>query len=311
MGKRIDSLTGDVYHVTFDPPTKADIKKRLVNDPNSEESVMVTRLQEYHRNIKDVMRCYQHDKLQTKVVSADQPRDDVLAQVKAFLSAKTRTTAPHTPRVLLLGPSGSGKSVQAKMLEEKYQLINVCFKDLVQQTLESDSLLGQGMKPYNDRNVGIPDELLLKCLTERLGQLDATKRGWVLHGFPTTRMQVDSMVQAGYEPNRVIVLDAPNDVSVERMSLRAIDPVTGERYHLLYNPPRTADVKARLKVHKDDEEAAVMSRCTVYQNEIEDILEYYSDAQHINADQDVTTVFESIESVIVNPLPRTIESSSG
>ena len=75
----------------------------------------------------------------------------------------------------------------------------------------------------------VPDELLIKCLVERLGQLDATKRGWVLHGFPSTRMQVDAMIFEGYEPNRVIVLDVPNDIVVERLSLRAVDPVSGER----------------------------------------------------------------------------------
>lgn len=66
----------------------------------------------------------------------------------------------------------------------------------------------------------------------RLGQLDAVKRGWILHGFPQTRNQVDSLSQMGYEPNRVIVLDLSSDTAVERLSLRAVDPVTGERYGL-------------------------------------------------------------------------------
>ena len=67
------------------------------------------------------------------------------------------------------------------------------------------------------------------ALTERLSQLDAVKRGWVLHGFPNTRNQVDAFSQAGHEPNRVIVLDVPSDTSVERLSLRAVDPDTGDR----------------------------------------------------------------------------------
>ena len=37
---------------------------------------------------------------------------------------KQRNNAPHTPRVLLLGPTGSGKSVQAALLASKYQLVN-------------------------------------------------------------------------------------------------------------------------------------------------------------------------------------------
>lgn len=41
---------------------------------------------------------------------------------------------------------------------------------------------------------------------------------------------------------RVFFLEIPNDSVMERLSLRATDPITGERYHMLYNPPRTQEV---------------------------------------------------------------------
>ena len=45
-------------------------------------------------------------------------------------------------------------------------------------------------------------------------------------------------------------------------------------------------------------------RISQYQAYIEEISEYYEEAaQHINSDQDIHTVFECIESIIVNPLP--------
>ena len=75
----------------------------------------------------------------------------------------------------------------------------------------------------------VPDDLVLKIITNRLGRLDAVKRGWVLHGFPKTRSQCDALASAGYEPNRVIFLDAPTDTILERLTLRAVDPITGER----------------------------------------------------------------------------------
>ena len=43
---------------------------------------------------------------------------------------KERDSAPHTPRVILLGPPGSGKSVQASLLCSKYQLIHGKFEFL-------------------------------------------------------------------------------------------------------------------------------------------------------------------------------------
>ena len=53
-----------------------------------------------------------------------------------------------------------------------------------------------------------------------------------------------------------------------------------------------------------DVESAVNSRIAQYQAYVEEIAEYYEEsAQHINADQDIHTVFECIESIIVNPIP--------
>ena len=43
----------------------------------------------------------------------------------------------------------------------------------------------------------VPDHLLTGALTQRLGRLDAVKRGWVLHGFPNTRNQLDCLTEKG------------------------------------------------------------------------------------------------------------------
>jgi len=304
MGKRIDSITGDVYHATFHPPDKPDVLKRLKSDPNATEAIMHTRLAQYHRTIEGILRCYQR---MYKHVNADQPKDDVFTQCISYLSMKQRTNAPHTPRIILLGPVGSGKSVQAALLESKYNIVNINCEEVIKRTLESESELGESMKPYSERSVRIPDDLIVQALKNRLGQIDSVKRGWVLHGFPSTRTQVDALSHAGYEPNRVIVLDLPCDTSVERLSLRAVDPQTGERYHILYNPPKSNDVKTRLKTHPDDEESEIFRNYGDYQAHIEDILEFYEHLkQHINADQDIQAVFECIETMIVNPLPQII-----
>lgn len=44
--------------------------------------------------------------------------------VYTFLSSQPRSIAPHTPRIILLGASGSGKGVQASLLANKYNIVN-------------------------------------------------------------------------------------------------------------------------------------------------------------------------------------------
>lgn len=44
--------------------------------------------------------------------------------VVTFLHTRFRSAAPVTPHIILLGPTGAGKSVQAAILTEKYQVVN-------------------------------------------------------------------------------------------------------------------------------------------------------------------------------------------
>ncbi len=44
--------------------------------------------------------------------------------VVSYLKMIHRDSAPHTPQVILLGPTGCGKSVQAELLASKYGLVN-------------------------------------------------------------------------------------------------------------------------------------------------------------------------------------------
>lgn len=99
-------------------------------------------------------------------------------------------------------------------------------------------------------------------------------------------------------------LNVPNDSVIERLTLRSTDPITGDRYHSLYNPPRTQEVKDRLEKHHKDEEEKVKSRLSQYHAYVEELADLYTQGQQINADQDPHTVFECIESMIVNPLPK-------
>ena len=48
----------------------------------------------------------------------------------------------------------------------------------------------------------------------------------------------------------------------------------------------------------------MLERLGNYNTFIEELVEHYPWGQHINADQDPRTVFECLESALVNPLPK-------
>ena len=56
--------------------------------------------------------------------------------------------------------------------------------------------------------------------------------------------------------------------------------------------------------HPKDKEEVVEEKLSDYMSFVDELQEYYSTAHHVNAEQDYITVFEEIESYIVNPVPK-------
>ncbi|XP_075690822.1 adenylate kinase 8 isoform X2 [Rhinoderma darwinii] len=303
MGKRIDPTTGEVYHTTFDWPEDLEVQKNLVEPAETSEEETGQRLLEYHRNIPGILRAF--PKIYKKI-NADQPCMDVLSQVLTFILSKPRSLAPYTPRILLYGPPGSGRSLQAALLAQKYDVINVSCGQVLKEAVADQSKIGVLIEPYIENEQQVPDNLVLRILGDRLSRLDSATRGWVLHGFPRDAEQAALLNDAGYIPNRVFFLDIPDDVAVERLSLRMTDPVSGERYHSLYMPAPRVEVHERLRQNPADSEQKVQTRLDMYHASAEELEEFYQDVIHVNADQDPYTVSEYIESFIVKPLPKRV-----
>ncbi|CAF0804531.1 unnamed protein product [Didymodactylos carnosus] len=299
-GKRVDPRTKEIYHITWNAPSR-DVEERLVFPEESSEKAMHMRLKDYRRNIDGIKDCF---KSVSRTINADQPMNDLLSQAYSFVSKKARSVAPRTPRVAILGPTGSGRKSVAAQISRKYDIPIVSIPTLIKQQVVNKTAVGNAMKPYVERQTFVPDSLLLQIIRERLSQLDCVTKGWILIGFPRTREQAESLARSGFQPTRVFFLDIPIDIAIERLTNRQLDPITGERYHSQDNPPSTQQTKSRLIKHHQDDEEIVRKRYQAYTIYFDELQELYSDALHISADQDPYTVFEAVEAGIVNPVSK-------
>uniref|UniRef100_A0A8C6YDM7 Adenylate kinase 8 n=1 Tax=Naja naja TaxID=35670 RepID=A0A8C6YDM7_NAJNA len=164
-----------------------------------------------------------------------------------YQQSRPRSNAPFTPRIVLLGPPGSGKSLQAALLSQKYGLANIFFGDLLREKMAGNMGVGEFIKPFFERDCPVNDTIALHVLQERLEQADCRTYGWVLHGFPRDVDQALLFRQMGVKPNRVFFLNLPTEVGLQRLCQRATDPATGERYHTMYKPPVEEEVHQRLR----------------------------------------------------------------
>uniref|UniRef100_A0AAY5L5P6 Nucleoside-diphosphate kinase n=1 Tax=Esox lucius TaxID=8010 RepID=A0AAY5L5P6_ESOLU len=312
-GKRVDPITGDpdfffytcidIYHVTFIWPEDNEVAHRLERQTSDSEEQGVTQLMKQHQEVTALRRTYQYC---LKSIDADQPFVDVFDQVLTYVLSRHRSVAPHTPRVLLFGPPGSGKSLQAKLISQKYNTVNLCCSELLEAVCADATSMGELIKPYLESGQQVPDSMVLQILTDRLSKLDCTTRGWVLHGFPRDLEQAEKLQEANFIPSRVFFLEMTDDVVIERVSLTSVDPVTGDRYHSLYKPAPSPKVQGRLQFHPKDSEAQLLQRLKEYWANSSSLQAFYPEAVHISADQDPHTVFESLESRLVVPLPKSL-----
>lgn len=60
---------------------------------------------------------------------------------------------------------------------------------------------------------------------------------------------------------------------MQRVVGRRLDPVTGKIYHLLYSPPETPEIAARLTQRMDDTEEKVAVKQTYYQSLLLQLIE--------------------------------------
>ncbi|XP_035291378.1 adenylate kinase 8 isoform X1 [Anguilla anguilla] len=305
LGKRVDPVTGDVYHTTFRWPRDDEVGRRLVRGEVLSEEQAAARLLRYHREAHGLRRAYEN---RLAVVNADQHHDDVYAQVLTHVLRRPRSAAPHTPRVLLLGPPASGKSLLAERIAQKYDIVNVGCGQLLKAAAADQAETGELITPYLETREPVPDSTVLQILTQRLSRLDCTTRGWVLHGFPRNAEQAKKLQESKFIPSRVFFLEVMDAVALERVALRAVDSVTGERYHSLYKPAPSPEVQARLRQSPLDSEALVQARLNEYWDHMPALQAVYPDAVYISGEQDPHTVLESLESRLVGQLPKRLSS---
>jgi hypothetical protein len=65
-----------------------------------------------------------------------------------FISHPARSSAPITPRVILIGPYGCGKRTQAQALAKKYDLVNVSISSLIKEAVANDDNIGMAIKSH-------------------------------------------------------------------------------------------------------------------------------------------------------------------
>ncbi|MFI5775527.1 adenylate kinase [Nocardia sp. NPDC051570] len=126
-------------------------------------------------------------------------------------------------RVVILGPNGSGKGTQAKLLTDELRVPHISTGELFRAVVRAATPVGLAAKAKVQAGELVPDELVLTILGDRLDEPDAA-RGYILDGYPRTLDQAVALdrllADSGRTLDRAIELTVPDEVILERCRIR-------------------------------------------------------------------------------------------
>jgi adenylate kinase len=191
--------------------------------------------------------------------------------------------------LLLLGPQGSGKGTQAKLVAADHGVPHVSTGDMFRAAIGAGSELGRRVEPILASGELVPDDLTVELIRERLAEPDAAE-GFILDGFPRNLAQAraldDMLAEIGRELDAILYFDLPDDDATQRMRGRA-----------------------EQEGRADDTPEAIARRLEIYHEQTEPVVEHYRASGKLvplHAGREVGEVHAEIQRAL-----ETVESMSG
>ncbi|SMO46624.1 adenylate kinase [Ruegeria faecimaris] len=215
-----------------------------------------------------------------------------------------------TPTVLiLLGPPGAGKGTQARMLEDKFGLVQLSTGDLLRAAVAAGTEAGKAAKAVMEAGDLVSDDIVIAILRDRLAEPDCAK-GVILDGFPRTTVQAQALdallSETGQQINAAISLEVEDAEMVIRISGRYTCAGCGEGFHDRFKTPAVEGKcdkcgKTEFKRRADDNAETVASRLAAYHAQTAPLITYYQDhgvLKGLNAMGNIEDIAGNLERIV-------------
>ena len=224
---------------------------------------------------------------------------------KAFPAGRDRIVRKEgrTMKLVLIGAPAAGKGTQAARLVEHYSIAHISTGDMLREEVAKETELGKEAKAIMNAGGLVSDEIIIAMVKERIKK-DDCKNGFILDGFPRTVVQaekLDEMVTL----DKVVYINAPDEVMLERLTARQTCPKCGATYNKLFLPPKTAGIcdkcGAELTQRKADTVEAGKARIATFHEQSEPLVEFYT-KKGILFEVDGTAAIDDITKAIIEGL---------
>ena len=192
--------------------------------------------------------------------------------------------ASTAPVLILLGPPGAGKGTQARMLEERFGLVQLSTGDLLRAAVAAGTEAGKAAKSVMAAGGLVSDDIVLAILRDRMAEPD-TAKGVILDGFPRTPGQAEALdallASQGLKITAAISIEVDDAAMVARVAGRYTCAGCGEGYHDEFKQPALAGCcdkcgGTEFKRRADDNAETVGARLSAYHASTAPLIAYYA-----------------------------------
>ncbi len=212
---------------------------------------------------------------------------------------------PLKDTYILLGSAGSGKSTQAELLKSSLHLVHIDIGAELRAVAAHSTPLGRQVnESINVKHEFAPDDIVFSVLVDAVQSVPPTV-GLLIDGIPRRESQIEKVLhvleESGRTLNKVIFIDVPEAVSVDRISKRYACEGCKRTYilgkNLIDSTKPCRYCGGRISQRPDDTEDGVRKRHQIFHQQTLPVVRYFESTGqllHVDGNQETYKVFKFI-----------------
>lgn len=212
---------------------------------------------------------------------------------------------------IFIGPPGSGKGTQTKMLAKEYNFPHIDTGALLREAIASGSDEGKLANSFMEQGQLVPTELVSRIIKNRLSKSDCNE-GFILDGYPRSLEQAYALDKILEEINKdtnikpqVFYFEVNQDKLVERLVNRRSCSKCGAIYNLktmnLSDVTKCEKCGGDLIRRDDDTEEVANKRFKTYFAQTAPLIELYDSRKQLSkldASLDIDSIYKNLKGAI-------------